>query len=321
MTWTFFNLSKKTLKKKENNPFLILLKKPAVNAGFFCVRLFGLRFFCIFAANFEKMNKLFSISFILLCLLLLTPTSQAQRFIGFASAGANFSQIEGDDVHGFTKVGVNAGLGVKLPINRKQTFSVTMELLYTQKGSYKHYKVAGHFDTTKYAPELFDDVDRRYPFDPKMKCNISLDYLQIPVLFHYEDMKTGFTFGLGFAWGRLVRAKEIYNGFVRTTSINSLPKVYNKSDWSVLADVDIRLYKNLSLGIRWEHSIVPIREMTVGFVMDQYNTEYEQRKLFNHLISVRLSYYFNEKFEPNNKRDVRGNRIGTPWVRVIPDYD
>lgn len=271
------------------------------------------------------MKRLFTLSAILLSLLLCTTNLQAQRFIGYAAAGANFAQIEGDDVHGFLKVGANVGLGVKLPLNPKQTWSVTMELLYSQKGSYKRYKVAGQFDTTKYAPELFEDVNRNVPFDPRMKCNISLDYLQIPILFRYEDMKTGFTFGVGFAWGQLVRAKEIYNGFTRTTSIHSLPKVYKSSDWSVVADVDIRLYKNLSLGIRWEHSLVPVREMTVGFVRGQINNqpdiEYESRKLYNHLLALRLVYYFNEKFEKNNNVDVRGNRIGTPWVRTIPEYN
>jgi len=266
------------------------------------------------------MKKVLCILFTTLCLLSLR-TLEAQRFIGYVAGGVNFAQIEGDDVHGFLKVRANAGLGLKLPLNERQTWSVSMELLFSQKGSYKRYKAAGAFDTTKYAPELFDDVDRRVPFDPLAKCNISLDYIEIPVFARYEDPRTGFSFGLGFAWGRLVRAKDIYNGFLRTTSIQSRPKVYNYSDWSVLVDVDIRLYKNLSLGIRWEHSLVPVREMTVGFVKDQYNIEYEQRKFYNHLVSLRLIYYINEKFEKNTKTNVRGERIGTPWVRVVPEYN
>lgn len=265
------------------------------------------------------MKKVLYILFMTLCLLSFR-TVEAQRFIGYVAAGVNFAQIEGDDVHGFTKVRANAGLGLKLPLNERQTWSVSMELLFTQKGSYKYYKAEGAFDTTKYAPELFDDVDRSVPFNPMAKCNISLDYLQIPVFARYEDPRTGFSFGLGFAWGRLVRAKDIYNGFLRTTSIQSRPKVYNYSDWTALVDVDIRLYKNLSLGIRWEHSLVPVREMTVGFVKDFNNIEYEQRKFYNHSIALRLIYYINEKFEKNTKTNVRGERIGTPWVRVVPEY-
>lgn len=265
------------------------------------------------------MKKVLYILFMTLCLLSVR-TVEAQRFIGYVAAGVNFAQIEGDDVHGFLKVRANAGLGLKLPLNERQTWSVSMELLFTQKGSYKYYKSEGAFDTTKYAPELFDDVDRSVPFNPMAKCNISLDYLQIPVFARYEDPRTGFSFGLGFAWGRLVRAKDIYNGFLRTTSIQSRPKVYNYSDWTALVDVDIRLYKNLSLGIRWEHSLVPVREMTVGFVKDFNNIEYEQRKFYNHSIALRLIYYINEKFEKNTKTNVRGERIGTPWVRVVPEY-
>lgn len=267
------------------------------------------------------MKKTLSIALLMFCFLTAAWTLEAQRFIGYVAGGVNFSQIEGDDVHGFLKVRANAGLGIKLPLNERQTWSVSMELLFSQKGSYKHYSAAGAFDTTKYAPELFDDVDRSVPFDPLTKCNISLDYIQIPLFARYEDPRTGFSFGLGFAWGRLVRAKDIYNGFLRTTSIQSRPKVYNYSDWTVLVDVDIRLYKNLSLGIRWEHSLVPVREMTVGFVKDSDNIEYEQRKFYNHSVALRLVYYINEKFEKNTKTNVKGERIGTPWVRVVPEYN
>ena len=43
---------------------------------------------------------------------------EAQRFIGSAIAGINLAQIEGDDVHGFYKVGFNGGLGLTMPLNR-----------------------------------------------------------------------------------------------------------------------------------------------------------------------------------------------------------
>ena len=56
--------------------------------------------------------------------LLSFQTVEAQRFIGYVAGGVNFAQIEGDDVHGFLKVRANAGLGIKLPLNERQTWSV-----------------------------------------------------------------------------------------------------------------------------------------------------------------------------------------------------
>jgi hypothetical protein len=243
---------------------------------------------------------------------------EAQRFIGSVVAGANFAQIEGDNVHGFTKVGFNGGLGLTLPLNRKQTWQISLELLYSMKGSVKHCQ-PGYFDTANYAPPMYEDVDRSVPFDPKTKCNISLDYVQIPVLVHYEETYSGCTFGLGFSWGRLVRAKEIYNGFARTTNVRS--GTYKKNDWSVIADVNIRLYKNLTLNFRWEYSMVPIRTQQFLYVRNDGSIVPETNKYHNHVISTRLIYYINEKFYKNTRVNKYGQTMGTKWLREIPDYN
>lgn len=245
-------------------------------------------------------------------------TLKAQRFIGSAILGMNASQIEGDDIHGFYKIGVTGGAGVTLPLNRKQTWLLSAELLYTQKGSYKHYSAGGAFDTTNYAASMFTDVDRSKPFNNKLKCNISLDYVQVPVIVHYEDMNSGCSFGMGFSWSRLVRAKETYNGFARTTNVRS--HTYNTSDWSVIADANIRLYKNLTFNVRWEYSMVPIRTMQFTYERNDGSVQSYSNKMYNHTISFRLIYYINEKFVPNTHYNRKGNLVGTKYVREIPVY-
>lgn len=243
----------------------------------------------------------------------------AQRFIGSAIAGVNFAQIEGDDVHGFYKIGFNGGLGLTLPVDRKQQWQVSIELLYSMKGSVKHCD-KGYFDTIYYAPSMFTDVDRSVPFDPETKCNISLDYVQIPVMMRYEDRYSGCSFGVGFSWSRLVRAKEVYNGFTRTTTVRS--GTYKTSDWSVLADVNIRLYKNLNLNIRYEYSLVPIRvEQFVYKNAEGSVLVSETHKFHNNMLSARLIYYFNEKFYKNTRVNKYGQVMGTKWLREIPDYN
>jgi len=242
----------------------------------------------------------------------------AQRFIGSVVAGANFAQIEGDNVHGFYKVGFNGGLGLTLPLNKKQTWQLSLELLYSMKGSVKHCD-PGYFDTLYYGPAMFTDVDRSVPFDPKTKCNISLDYVQIPLLVHYEEMYSGCTFGLGFAWSRLVRAKEVYNGFTRTTTARS--KTFKTSDWSFIADVNIRLYKNLTLNFRYEHSLVPTRVQRFDYVRTDGSILSETNKYYNHMLSTRLIYFINEKFYRNTRVNKYGKTMGTKWLREIPDYN
>lgn len=249
---------------------------------------------------------------------MMVQNAAAQRFIGSVVAGANFAQIEGDLVHGFYKVGFNGGLGLTLPVNRKQTWMVSVELLYTMKGSVKH-SIIGDFDTAVFAPSMYTDVDRSVPYDPKTKCNISLDYVQVPVMVHFEERYSGCTFGLGFAWGRLVRAHEVYYGFTRTTTARS--GTYSKNDWSVVADVDFRLYKNLTLNFRYEYSIVPIR--TKEYIKQYGGVEYppEVLKFHNHMLSLRLAYYINEKFYENTRVNKYGQRMGAKWLREIPDYN
>ncbi len=260
---------------------------------------------------------------IALALALSVSLCTAQRFVGYVAAGANFSQIEGDDVHGFYKVGVNAGPGVMLPLNRKQTWTVSAELLYVQKGSFASFNKKP-FDTTIYAPTMYEDIDRSVPFNGKVKCKMALDYIQVPVMFRYEDMRSGCFIGAGFSWSRLVRAKEIYNGFTRTTSLTT--GTFKTNDWSVLAEAGVRLYKNLTLNVRWEYSIVPIRTMVFQTGRSKSDgtfeiTETRTNKLHNHVLSCRLVYFINEKFTRNTKVKNDGTMIGTRWVRDIPKYD
>ncbi|MBQ1780848.1 MAG: outer membrane beta-barrel protein [Bacteroidales bacterium] len=254
---------------------------------------------------------------VVLCVFM-TQNIDAQRFVGSVVAGCNFAQIEGDGVHGFYKPGANAGLGLTIALNKKESWQLSVELLYTQKGSVKHCS-PGYFDTAFYGPAMFTDVDRNVPFDPKTKCNISLDYVQVPVLIHYEERYSGCTFGLGFAWSRLVRAHEIYNGFTRTTTVRS--GTYSKNDWSVIADVNIRLYKNLNLNFRWEYSMVPIRTMEYVFLLNDGSTVTEVQKMHNHMLSARLIYYINQKFYKNTRVNKYGQVMGTKWLREIPDYN
>ena len=267
------------------------------------------------------MKKLFLLVF---CCLLLT-CSYGQRFVGSVIAGANISQVNGDDVHksirGFKKAGFVGGASVMVALDKKMQWFLTVELLYSQKGS----RSAGTrpFDTTNYAPAMFLDVDRSVAFhgEAKYKCRLDLDYVEVPVLFHYEDWHTGCAFGLGFSWGRLVRAKEWYNGFKRTTSIYS--GTYRTSDWSIVADVKIMLYKGLKLEFRYQYSLRSIRTFVIEYAMPANdalgNTEYFKQR--NNLFSIRLIYSFNEKYVENTRENKHGQRQGVKWIRETNIYD
>jgi hypothetical protein len=89
----------------------------------------------------------------------------------------------------------------------------------------------------------------------------------------------------------------------------------------VIADVNIRLYKNLNLNFRWEYSMVPIRTMEYVFLLNDGSTVTEVQKMHNHMLSARLIYYINQKFYKNTRVNKYGQVMGTKWLREIPDYN
>ncbi len=252
---------------------------------------------------------------ILSCLLF--SYSYGQRFIGSIIAGANASQVEGDDVRGYKKAGFVGGASVMIALDKKMQWFATVELLYSQKGSRSLTTRA--FDTTNYAPAMFLDVDRDADFmqSAKYKCRLDLDYVEVPVLFHFEDWHSGCAIGLGFSWGRLVRAKEWYNGFKRTTSYNS--GTYRTSDWSIIADLKFMIYKGLKLELRWQYSLRPIRNFVIEYSSVAQNTEYKKQR--NNLFSLRLIYSFNEKYIENTHENKYGKRQGVKWIRQTNIYE
>lgn len=228
----------------------------------------------------------------LICFLILFfEIGYAQRFLGSAMAGVNVTQVDGDQVYGYRKAGVHVGAAVSLPLDNKQRWLATLELLYTQKGSYRKYYVSNMCDSCP--PDI--NIDKTIPCNSKIKYKLQLDYVEIPITVHYEDPRTGWSIGAGMAWGRLVNAKEIENGWTRTTSIRS--KTYKNNEWSVLADVKIRIWKGLKINFRYQYTFVPIRERDfyVGTPIEL------RRKQYNNVLTCRIIYVFNEKFEKNAK--------------------
>jgi hypothetical protein len=244
-------------------------------------------------------------AFCILLLILVSTSVSAQLFYGSVIGGGNATQVDGDEVFGYRKIGVNAGASVMIPLNKKQCWFGTIELLYTQKGS--SYTNA---DAPMKEPDT-SLIDDRFKRNLKIKYKVYLGYVEIPVVFHYEDPKTAWAFGAGFSWARLIHVKEFENGYRMITNLNS--GTYSKNDWCALADVKVRLYKGLKLNFRFQYSFVPIRTRIFNWTSGEIN----ERKQYNHLLTLRLIYTFNEKYTLNETKNRKGERMGTKWIRDI----
>jgi hypothetical protein len=227
------------------------------------------------------MSKKNYVLFLFLFLVLMDLKLVAQRIKGEVIAGMNLSQVDGDEVYGFHKAGLNAGLGAILPLGKN--FSFTIETLFNQKGSYqgKQYE-----DTVTNPSTGNKDL---WTGEYKMK----LDYLEVPVLFHYTD-KEIITAGVGFSYGRLVNVKEYEHGRqVETTTLNGGP--YDRNDYDVLIDFNFRVHKKIprfKMNVRYAYSMSKIRTRTF---LDKFGNETSTRDQYNNLFSLRLIYVFNEQ--------------------------
>lgn len=194
----------------------------------------------------------------------------AQSIKGGLITGFNMTQVDGDEVYGYHKYGLNAGALAIVPVNDK--FSFSLEILFNQKGSYQR------------PWQMYDSANGAY--------KLILDYLDVPVLFQFEDKKV-IKFGAGFSWGRLVQFKEWEHE--KRIEWDTPNGPYKKSDVDFIFDVQLRLVQGLSLDMRYAYSIGKIRTRT--FLSG------ETRKQFNNMITLRMIYVFRDKPLPKSKKD------------------
>lgn len=210
----------------------------------------------------------------IILLLLASVGAQAQRFKAMVMGGMNMSQVDGDEVYGYHRFGANAGVGVILPI---KSWDVTLETVFNQKGAYQ--KAIYPADT------LTGEYDLR------------LNYVEVPLLIHYTD-KQIITAGVGVSWGRLVYASEEEHSGNDPPYTDSVQ--FDKNDFNILADIQLRVWRQLKFNVRFAYSLAPIRERYYNPLPG--TIEPWSRKQYNHLFTFRLVYVINERYTPRNRQ-------------------
>jgi len=225
--------------------------------------------------------KAFYRIFLLLIFVFLLSEVNAQFIRGAIIGGLNVSQVDGDEVYGFKRLGLNIGAAAILPFNDK--WSISIENSYSQEGSYQ-------------APQ--------YPNDSLTgEYDLRLNYVKVPLMLHYND-KDRITFGLGASIGRLVGVEEYEHGKkVTTTTLSNGP--YSSWDYSGIADLRFRLYQKLYMNIRYSYSLVSIRERDFYNKNGEFLRTRDQR---NNVLSLRLIYIFNDKSKTAKDQRNENNR-------------
>ncbi len=202
----------------------------------------------------------------LLFLLGFTHYCQAQFFKAGIVGGINVSQIDGDLIAGYTKLGLNAGFVSEIPISDR--LFVNLELLFSQKGSSTALKLSN----------IADDF------------TIVTDYASIPILIKFKDLKGGLIFGAGFSINRLVRNKFTVNGLDLTDNLMTGARKPKNWDFSGLLDLSY-MFKSKKqgraevwgIGGRFSYSLLSFRRDNVAGV---------EETQFHNIMSFRTIFLF-----------------------------
>ncbi len=164
--------------------------------------------------------------FIVLSLLFFLP-GKAQTIKAALPVGINMTQVEGDLIHGYNKIGINAAIGAMIHLNEAETWEAGFEIGYHPMGSRSNRR------------------------DNLGNFKLDYQYISLPVFVNYVDVNKGLV-GIGIMYNQLLREQETDPlGVVLDT------EKAKDSDISFLAQIGYVFNPNFRFEIRFNYSIVP----------------------------------------------------------------
>lgn len=277
--------------------------------------------------------KKYGIITLLLAALLATPTLlHAQIIKGEVFAGAIASQVDGDECYGFKKFGVHAGAGALVPIT--SFMDVGLEVLFSQKGAHKRDSIT-YNSTYPHAYNLtlnYVEVPLMVYFTDKdaISVGVGVSYGRMVGLKELVDRQPSNYEGVGIGMGdgclhwrsddetlpdiSKVQDLEglsqiVYSVYPDSTYIPQVvanSNTYRPNDFSICADVKVRIWESLHAEVRYQYSLRPIR--TRLYYANISETLPSQIRLqYNNTFTVRLVYVFNERRSKANKEASKKN--------------
>jgi outer membrane receptor protein involved in Fe transport len=225
-----------------------------------------------FPAGYNGMNvrkpflSLFALSLTGILVLLLSDRLSGQRFAAAAIAGLNASQVDGDELAGFDKLGLTGG--IKAVMLFDSPLRLNMEFLYSERGS---------------QPDVFNPE-----YDPDIR--ITLKYAELPFYVSYGDWwqadgkyyKVDFHGGISYA--RLISARTFDYYHSSDMSLDLLVPYFNDNDFSWFLGFDYRLNQHWGLTFRYTRGITPL--------LSPEKHQLSAPRLLSYFLTFRFEYYF-----------------------------
>lgn len=196
------------------------------------------------------------ITFICISLfLIISDVILAQKFGGGITLGFNASQIDGDDMAGYHKIGWNSGLNTSYNLN--DPWQINVDFLFSQRGS----------------------QSQLIPDETESLRKITLNYIELPVYIAYQDWKIeddfykvqGFA---GLSAGRLFSVKNALGD----DDING--DNFLKNDLSYILGAKFMFSKHLGMTGRYTRSFIKMYK----------NPEDGSRSLLSYFLNFSLFY-------------------------------
>jgi hypothetical protein len=208
------------------------------------------------------LKKLRLTFFLSLILLLSGVISNAQTFVPGIHGGLITSQMAGDGMSGFNKLGVTFGGFVTYKLNNPN-WAAQFEIQFVQKGSRNDFSISEN-DPTQTSEFIL------------MRFN----YVEIPLLFSYSHRK--FKYEIGAYYGRLIGfyyevRSDLYGSPPIIEDIDAFNNYYgftnpvSDNDFGVLVGLQYEIQENLFGSLRFSNSVIPIKRFESGAI-DPYPT-------------------------------------------------
>lgn len=177
------------------------------------------------------------------------------QFKGGFYAGINGTQVDGDLLNGYYKLGANISAAVEYPLG--EHFGISMEIAFSQKGSQTKWQ---------------QGVPRQY--------FLKLDYVEVPFMLNYHDNKK-VTLCAGVGVNALVNSYEELNNYNPTQNLSKIRSL-NKTSFEFKAGGSYKLSNHWLINILWSKSFT-----SIGL---SDNSPYLNKGMYNNLVTFRIGY-------------------------------
>ncbi|MFT4827291.1 MAG: opacity protein-like surface antigen [Bacteroidia bacterium] len=193
----------------------------------------------------------------LICISSLAQDLAAQSFGASLLAGANFSQVDGDQLGGYNKLGAN--LGVQIDRNIKEDWDAAFEIRFSMKGAKKV-------------------IDPEAP--PTFTLKLSYHYLEVPLLIKYTHFDR-FTPYAGPSIG-----VNVFNQRDENT-ITSKEEKLNRIEVGFHLGATYHLTDKIGIDLRHSYSLLSVRDYPI---VVNSPTVFGRAGWFNRLFTAGIVY-------------------------------